>query len=345
MRNTALVAALAVVISLGALPACGDSGVEPVPLGIGPKDVIAFGARNSGAGGGHALYLVRPDSTELRKLSDELGTVFFPRWSPAGDKVAYIVAAEDGSGPGALRIYDFATSTAVTVSDNALPDATGPAVSWSRDSRQLAFVEAGTGLRVYNVVRAGLEETDALDGATPDWSPARDELALIVDDDVWRADDDGGDAEALLERVGAEGNPRWSPDGERLAFWSAPDGAEGGRDLLVVERGGGELVELGSGSGAAWSPDGLRLAFQRSDGAGSQDIFVVEAPGSEPRRLSESVAQESWPVWSARGDRIAYAALVDQRTAFLCVVTLDPEGRDCLDLPGLIVSAPAWSPE
>ncbi len=325
--------------------ACGESGVEPVALDVGPKDVIAFGALQVDPPGGSGLYLVRPDGTELQRLSAEAGAILFPRWSPAGDRIAYVVAPEDAGQPGTLRVYDFATRSATTVSERALPDAEGPAVTWSGDGRRLAFAEEGAGIRVYDLERGEFVDTEAVGGTTPDWSPTRDQIAVIVDGDLHTMDADGGGLRRILERPGTEGNPRWSPDGTRLALWGAAD-TGGERRLLVIDRGGGDPDERGPGSAPVWSPAGDRIAYQRAADDGTNvDIYVIGVAGGVPRRLTESVALDSWPSWSPRGDRIAYAALVDQRTAFVCVLELEPGGGDCLDLPGLLPGAAVWSPE
>src|SRR5947209_6891404 len=60
-------------------------------------------------------------------------------------------------------------------------------------------------------------------------------------------------------------------------------------DLWSVPRDGGDAVRLTSGSGIetdpAFSPDGKRIAFT-GDYDGNVDVFVVEAAGSVPKRLT-----------------------------------------------------------
>ena len=159
---------------------------------------------------------------------------------------------------------------------------------------------------------------------------------------------DGEDQRPLLQRTGREGDLRWSPDGERLAFSSAPADQPDRQELLVVDRDGGEPEELGPGFGAAWPPDGEGLAYSRpptADGTGDVDIFLITLDDGEPRPLSQSITYDRWPTWSPDGGRLAYSALVDEGTAFICVVQLEPEDRDCLDLGDLLPTAPAWSPQ
>src|SRR5438094_2630447 len=60
-------------------------------------------------------------------------------------------------------------------------------------------------------------------------------------------------------------------------------------DLWSVPREGGDAVRLTSGSGnetdPAFSPDGKRVAFT-GDYDGNVDVFVVDAAGSVPKRLT-----------------------------------------------------------
>ena len=354
MKDRLLALLPTAVVAAFVATACGSS--EVTPPSAAPRDVIAFAALESGDEPGYAIYLARPDGSDLRKLTDATDVISFLRWSPTGDRIAYIVGAEEER-PGRLLVYDFRTGQAITVSEGATASRLGPAVSWSPDGRRLAFVEAiaGGGTRIFDVERGELIATGEIPGASPDWSPAQDEIAVIVPDgsagdtNLYLVDADGENLRRLVDRPGAEGNPRWSPDGRLLAFWSSPEDQPDARQLLVVERESGRLTELEPGYAAAWSPDGERLAYAgpaASGNAANLDIFLVAADGGDLRRLSESVTVDRWPSWSPTGDRLAYLAQVDRQTAFVCVVQLEPEDRDCLPLPDhLLPGAPAWSPQ
>jgi len=60
----------------------------------------------------------------------------------------------------------------------------------------------------------------------------------------------------------------------------------------------------------AWSPDGRRIAFRRYDGQlgsiGNSDLFVVNADGSELRRLTDHAENVRWFAWSPDGRAIAF---------------------------------------
>jgi Tol biopolymer transport system component len=56
------------------------------------------------------------------------------------------------------------------------------------------------------------------------------------------------------------------------------------------------------------SPDGKRVAVHRHDGTGG-DIWVMEPPPRSPTRITFEASQDnSSPVWSPTGDRIAFAS-------------------------------------
>lgn len=354
-RPRALRSVCALLATAGLLAgACGNSerALDPERLTLGPANVIAFGARDDDGGAPYGLYLVRSDGAGLEKLTEETGFTFFPRWSPDGSRLAYIVGSEGEERPGQLFVYDFATRTVTPVSDQALPSMLGPAASWSPDGTRLAFAEAVAGgrLRIFDVREGELEAPLDASGTAPDWSPTGDELVFTspgAEAEVMRVESDGGDGEPLLARPGPEGNPRWSPDARLIAFWGAPADEPEARALLLLPRDGDGPIELGPGFAAAWSPEGERLAYARSARAeqpADLDIFLIPASGGTPERLTESVTVDSWPSWSPEGDQLAYLAQVDPQTAFLCLLRLDPPERNCLDLPGLVPAAPAWSP-
>ena len=227
-------------------------------------------------------------------------------------------------------------------------------MSWSGDGGRLAFADVEGQVRIYDADKGNLLDAAVLSGVMVSWSPVRDELAVSRsadtggDNDLYAVRPDGDGLRPLLQRTGDDTAPFWSPDGELLAFLSASsDAAPDRRQLHILDLETVALTELGQGFGAAWSPDGEWLVYSGQAGdaaAQNQDIFIVAAGGGEPQAVSGAVTRDVWPGWSADGERIVYLAQVDRTTAFLCVVRLAPEERDCLELPGLFPAAPAWSP-
>jgi hypothetical protein len=94
-----------------------------------------------------------------------------------------------------------------------------------------------------------------------------------------------------------------------------------GEVLLVSNRGGsadiyafertapGQLHQLTSAEGAeispAYSPDGSRIAFV-TDRHGEGEIYVMDADGTNERRLTTTPAMEGDPTWTPDGSQILY---------------------------------------
>ena len=55
----------------------------------------------------------------------------------------------------------------------------------------------------------------------------------------------------------------------------------------------------------SYSPDGAQIVFE-SDRGGSQQLYVMNADGSNPQRITFGEGSYSTPVWSPRGDLIAF---------------------------------------
>jgi dipeptidyl aminopeptidase/acylaminoacyl peptidase len=73
---------------------------------------------------------------------------------------------------------------------------------------------------------------------------------------------EGGEPRQITNEKSSSYLPRWSPDGKRLAFISARDGAS---QIWTIEMAGGNLKKVSNIStgadGALWSPDGKWIAF------------------------------------------------------------------------------------
>jgi dipeptidyl aminopeptidase/acylaminoacyl peptidase len=106
-------------------------------------------------------------------------------------------------------------------------------------------------------------------------SPAEDLIAFVVTEmnkeknssnsDIWIIPAEGGKPWRLTSSSGADFNPRWSPDGRRIAFISTRGGTA---QIWVIDPHGGEAAPLSDMStgvaGFIWSPTGTQLAFSSS---------------------------------------------------------------------------------
>jgi Tol biopolymer transport system component/tRNA A-37 threonylcarbamoyl transferase component Bud32 len=122
-------------------------------------------------------------------------------------------------------------------------------------------------------------------------------------DQFWLRERDRLDATPLPGTIGAF-NPAFSPDGSRIAFWSAT------YTLKVVPIGGGPPVELaapgsGTGGGAAWGPDGWiyfdnqpGLSRVRPDGGAVEVVAPIDSAGGE--------LGQAWPDVLPNGKGLLY---------------------------------------
>jgi dipeptidyl aminopeptidase/acylaminoacyl peptidase len=145
------------------------------------------------------------------------------------------------------------------------------------------------------------------------------EIAYVHGDAIWSARADGSGAHVLIappRHVGLA-EPRWSPDGTRLAYTSSP--SENASQIMLFDGVAARPVtplKRGVADGApAWSPDGTRLAFTRTGGRRPRDwasSLVVRDLATGAERVLARVtvfprlSSLAYPSWSPDGRLIAY---------------------------------------
>lgn len=138
--------------------------------------------------------------------------------------------------------------------------------------------------------------------------------------------EDGGPPVRLTQHHGMNDAASFSPDGQRLAFVSTRDG---NADIFVMPFAPGDATaedraanltrRPGGDFNPAFSPDGRRIAFSRQDhlwapsdagtdehGHVGSDLYVMDADGSNVRKLSEAGGISGSPAWAWDGRAIYY---------------------------------------
>lgn len=88
--------------------------------------------------------------------------------------------------------------------------------------------------------------------------------------------------------------------------------------IFTLDLPSGRLTQLTHGvdhrdEEPAWSPDGTRIAFGSTRAGGDFDIWMMNADGSNPVRLTDHDANEEDPTWAADGRSIVFTAERDGR--------------------------------
>ena len=197
------------------------------------------------------------------------------------------------------------------------------------------------------------EDVYALTGVSdPRLRPGSNDVAYVVwsiDKDeneyrqsIWLAKTDGSEPPRRFTTGKNDAQPRWSPDGGRLAFVSKRGDEKSHRQLYVMPAGGGEpqcLTDLKDDAGEpVWSPDGTQLVFSarvpdeaydeeddkkraprrfkrlqfKLDSVGwtgdrRRHLYVVPADGSaEAKQITDGDYEDSQPTWTPDGKSIAF---------------------------------------
>src|SRR5581483_1159310 len=145
----------------------------------------------------------------------------------------------------------------------------------------------------------------------PEFSPDDKRIAFLSGRlgplEVWTCNRDGSDLMQLTNLGGATsvGPPRWSPDGQRIAFNSS----NGEHNAIFVMKAEGGLVRLltrdaSDNVNASWSHDGKSIYFA-SNRSGQWQIWKMASDGGEPVQLTKQGGFRAFE--SADGKVIYYA--------------------------------------
>ncbi len=285
------------------LPTMTLMPTPPPPVAVAPvgslAGTIAFASDRTG---NWDVYTVRPDGTQLTRLTDHNATDTHPAWSPDGRRLAFV---SDRDGNPDIYVMAADGSGVKRLTADAAVD-TSPA--WSPDGQRIVFAsnreaEGDTfDLWLMDADGAGLTKLAVL-ADEPDWSPDGGRVVAVfrfptVTTIGLVAVQADAVPQPLLEMPDSA-SPAWSPDGSRILF-SAPVAGE--RHIFRINADGSDVVDMSATLGAGglqptWSPDGQYLAYV-AEADGNQDIYVAPTASGRPFRLTTDPGTDALPCWS-----------------------------------------------
>lgn len=134
--------------------------------------------------------------------------------------------------------------------------------------------------------------------------------------------------------------PRFSPDGKKVAFESARSGCY---QIYILELATSKVTQLTSmeneegeevgAFGPAWSPDGKMITFYSSN-----DLYLINTDGSNLKNLTNNNSGIGCRRWAPDGGKIIFEAYND-------IYVINTDGTNLMNLTNNTANdiSPAWS--
>ena len=169
--------------------------------------------------------------------------------------------------------------------------------------------------------------------------------------EIWVSDYDGANELRITNSRDLNLNPSWAHDARAIVYSAFRRG--GAPDLLVsfiytgvlqnVTK--GLFAQNGGASLPVFSPDGRQIVFAATaEKAGAHDLFVINADGSNRRRLTTHPDSDTTPTWSPDGKEIAFTS---DRTGRPQIYIMSASGTGQprrLPIPDRDADRPTWAP-
>lgn len=284
-----------------------------------------MGAMTGCAGAIRRPVDVTDAATHLEQVTKSSANEFDPAISPDGTSLAYEVASSPDAEPHVevMSLEGLATGGTGKVVYSS-KDTVGLEPAWMPDGSGLLFVS-----RTDRSLR-GVVQTFGKGPAQTNFVSAAGDPYLVA---AWPSVAPDGQTMAISLVNVTEYQSGWR---ESRRF----DHALGLSDLI-----GTGVTVVGSGSSPAFSPDGKRIAFSRIEGAHAH-VFVANADGSDPVRVTDGSADDVEPAWSPDGKMLVFCSAHGNEEKYvqsnLFLVRPDGSGLVQLTEGDKLSSRPTW---
>ena len=282
--------------------------VAPAEAALITTQRIAFVSTR--LGGYWSAYKMDPAGNNVVHLTKTGNDVFQPAWSYDNKRLAVARGRADGNG---AYNDDIWLVNADGTNGHWLRNTMSPwslkDPSWAPDGSHLLvalyWVNAWY-LAKIEVASGNITLLHPSGGGIPGGAPSYDKAGKRIvyvsanRRSLVQVNADGSGAKTLYQNVtNPLDQPRFSPDGGRLAFQKGAAGSN--TDIFVKNLGTGVVTRLTTSPAwdgvATWSPDGTKLAFA-SARLGVMQIYTMTATGANQTRITHTSTAEAWPAWT-----------------------------------------------
>jgi dipeptidyl aminopeptidase/acylaminoacyl peptidase len=299
---------LCLVLAIGGLAVAPPAAQASFP---GANGRIAFSSDRSGD---FEIYTINPDGSDLKRLTNAPGSDGVARWSPDGTKLTF---SSDREGNAEIYTMNADGSGETRLTSNPAQDSLP---SWSPDGTKIAFTrlpQAGANPQIVVINADGSGETQITQG-TPapapegvpgggyfhsEWGPdGRIAVAAFTPGttfQIYLMNGDGSGQRQLTQTAANAITPTWSPDATKVAY--VDQGQFGGIHAINVDGTGDTQLTPGTAQDGlgSYSPDGTKIVFSSNRDGGAQQVYTMNADGSDQKRLLTSGSNDVGAEWQA----------------------------------------------
>jgi len=263
-----------------------------------PQSVVFFSARD-----GHSnnqIYAMNPDGSGQVRVTYDTGADADPDISPNGQQIIF---TSNQTGNNEIFVRDRSGSVR-NLTNNLGNDEWA---RWSPDGKQIVFDSNRDGgvFEVYVMNADGSALTRLTDppllGRYPGWSPDGKQIVFRRGIDIYTMNADGSGTPTQMTSEVAPSfaqMPAWSPNGQQITFMSFREGycsvfrmnADGSGQTNLTPKDAGDPATSWCSRAPSWSANGHEIFFMsfRPSTSGHNEIFVMEADGSNLRQLTDN---------------------------------------------------------